>query len=45
MEKEKILQRYRQEGVDEGREEANRRGGVDNIAVVLVKPLESGVTT
>ena len=26
MEKEKILQRYRQEGVDEGREEANRRG-------------------
>ena len=26
MEKEKILQRYRQEGVDEGREEVNRRG-------------------
>ena len=25
--------------------EANRRGGNDNIAVVLVKPLESGVTT
>lgn len=25
-------------------EEANRRGGNDNIAVVLVKPLESGVT-
>ena len=24
-------------------EEANRRGGNDNIAVVLVKPLESGV--
>lgn len=26
VEKEKILQRYRQEGVDEGREEVNRRG-------------------
>ena len=26
MEKEEILKKYRQEGVDEGREEANRRG-------------------
>ena len=25
--------------------EANRRGGNDNLAVVRVKPLESGVTT
>ena len=26
MEKEEILKKYRQEGMDEGREEANRRG-------------------